>query len=140
MNIKGRVRIEVSDGRVFEQDNIVTNGGRDRIAALIAQDTTSFPSHIAIGTGSTAFVVTDTTLDTEVDRNAIASSTASSGATTFKAFFDKNEANGNTIAEVGIFDAAAAGTMLCAAVLASTVAKTSSVTLTITWTWTFADA
>lgn len=140
MKIKGRVRIEVSDGRVIEQDNIVVNNGRNRIASLIAQDSTAFPSHIAIGTDATAATVTDTTLGTEVDRNAISSDSATAAVATFKAFFSKSEANGNTIAEVGMFDQAAGGTMFCRSILSSTVAKTASISLTITWTLTFADA
>lgn len=137
--VSGHVRVEVSDGRVIEQANVVTNLGRNRIAALIAQDSTAFPSHIGIGTGTTAATVADTALVTEVDRNAITSDSAVSGVATFKAFFSKNEANGNTIAEVGMFDAASSGTMICRSVLSSTVAKTASVSLTITWTLTFAD-
>lgn len=141
---KGHVVVEVvhDDGRTetIAQDNVIVNGGRDRIAALIAQDSSAFPSHLAIGTGSTAAAVTDTALGTEVDRNALTASFASAGVATFKAFFSKSEANGNTIAEVGIFDQAASGTMFCRAVLSSTVAKTSSISLNVTWTWTFADA
>lgn len=141
---KGHVVIEVvyDDGRVetIHQDNVIVNNGRDRIAALIAEDSTAFPSHIGIGTSATAAAVTDTALGAEVDRNAIVTSFASSGVATFKAFFSKSEANGNTIAEVGMFDQAAGGTMFCRSVLSSTVAKTASLALNITWTWTFADA
>lgn len=143
MTPRGFVTVEVHgpDGtRVVEQANVVTNGGRNRFAALIAQDSTAFPSYIGIGTGSTAADVTDTALGAEVDRNAIATATSSAGVITYKAFFSKTEANGSTIAEVGLFDQAAGGTMLCRSVLSSTVAKTTSIALTITWTITLADA
>ena len=140
MKIKGHVKIEVSDGRVIEQDNVVVNGGRDRIAALIAQDSIAFPSHIGIGTDNTAAATTDTALGAEVDRNAIVSDSALNGVATFKAFFGKTEANGNTIAEVGMFDQASGGTMFCRSILSSTIAKDATKSITITWTLTFADA
>lgn len=140
MKIKGHVKIEVSDGRVIEQDNVVVNGGRERIAALIAQDSTAFPSHIGIGTDNTAAAPTDTALGAEVDRNAIVSDSALNGVATFKAFFGKTEANGNTIAEVGMFDQASGGTMFCRSILSSTIAKDATKSITITWTLTFADA
>lgn len=140
MKIKGHVKIEVSDGRVIEQDNVVVNGGRDRIAALIAQDSTAFPSHIGIGTDNTAAEPTDTALGAEVDRNAIVSDSALNGVATFKAFFGKTEANGNTIAEVGMFDQASGGTMFCRSILSSTIAKDATKSITIIWTLTFADA
>lgn len=138
--IKGRVRIEASDGRIIEQDNIVVNAGRDRVAEIIAGDSTAVPTHVAIGTGSTAALATDTALVTEVDRNALAASTATAGVITFRGFFSKSEANGNTIAEMGLFDQSSGGTMFCRTVLGSTIAKTSTISITVTWTWTFADA
>lgn len=140
IGIKGRVRIEVSDGRIIEQDNIVVNAGRDRVAEIIAGDSTAVPTHVAIGTGSSAALATDTALVTEVDRNALAASTATAGVITFRGFFSKSEANGNTIAEMGLFDQSSGGTMFCRTVLDSTIAKTSTISITVTWTWTFADA
>lgn len=143
MSVKGFVTVEVihDDGAtIVEQSNVVTNVGRNQFASLLAEDISTFPSHLAIGTGSTAATVTDTTLGAEVDRNALSSSSASAGVVTYKAFFSKSEANGNTIAEVGLFDAASSGNMFCRSVLSSTVAKTASVSLSITWTITLADA
>ena len=141
---RGRVVIYVyhDDGRVdhIPIDNIVVNGGRDRFAALVAQVSTVFPSHIAIGTGTTAATVTDTAMETEVDRNVIGTTTSSAGVVTFKAFFSKTEANGNTISEVGLFDQASGGTMICHSILGATVAKDATISLSIIWTLTFADS
>ena len=90
-------------------------------------------------TGTTAAAITQTALVTEVDRNQVASKTDSAGVATFKAFFGKDEANGNTISELGLFDLPSGGTMFCRSVLSSTVAKTNTISLTITWTLTFSD-
>ena len=142
--MKGHVSVEVihDDGRteVIEQDNVVTNDGRDAFAALLAQDTSAFPSHIGVGTSATAAAVTDTALGAEVDRNAILADFASGGVATFKSYFSQSEANGSTLAEVGMFDASTSGTLMCRSILSVTVAKTSSISLNITWTLTLADA
>lgn len=125
---------------VFEQDNVVTNNGVARIAAVWAADSSTTPTHIGIGTDDTAAATTDTALGAEVDRNAILTDFASGAVATFKAFFSKSEANGNTIAEVGMFDAASGGTMFCRSVLASSIVKDATKSINITWTITFADA
>jgi hypothetical protein len=142
--LRGRVYIDVlyenGDTHRIIQDNVVTNNGRDRIAALISQSSVVFPSYIAIGTGTTAVAVTDTAMETEVDRNAITSTTDASGVVSFQAFFSKTQANGSTISEVGLFDAAAAGTMICHSLLGATIAKDNTISITVTWTITFADS
>lgn len=141
LGVTGRVVVEVhhEDGRTetIEQDNLIVNAGRNRIAALIAEVSSAFPSHMEIGTGTTAAAVGDTALETAVVRNAIVSATESSGVATFKSFFSKSDANGSTISEVGMFDQSSGGTMFCRALLSTTVAKTSTISLSITWTWTF---
>lgn len=143
-SVKGRVYIDVlyenGDTHRIVQDNVVTNNGRDRIAAIISQSSVVFPSHIAIGTGTTAVAVTDTAMETEVDRNALTATTDASGVVSYQAFFSKTEANGSTISEVGLFDAAAGGTMICHALLGATVAKDNTISITVTWTLTFADS
>lgn len=136
MQITGHVTIETSTGERAESDNMVVTTGLARMAALLAQDSTAWPTHIAIGTGSTAVAAGNTALVAEVDRNAIGSQTSSGAVWTLKAFFTKAEANGSTIAEAGLFDAAAAGTLIARTVLASTVAKDATKSLTVTWTFT----
>jgi len=144
VRISGHVSVAVrhEDGTtsVVEQPNMIVTTGLERLAALFAQDSTAFASHIAIGTGTTAVTAGDTALETEVDRNALGSDTASGAVATFKAFFSKSEANGSTISEVGLFDQASTGTLIARSVLASTVAKDATKSLTITWTFTLADA
>jgi len=139
MKITGRVRLETSDGQVVEGENMVVNGGRDIFASLIADNTGTRPTHIALGTGTTPTTLTDITLENEQGRNAIASTSSSSAVVTWKAFYGKSDLNGNTISNAGLFNASSGVTMLAAFVLASTIAKTSSISITITWTLTLAD-
>ncbi len=144
MSVRGYVSVEVlhDDGKIeyIDQPNVVTNVGRNLFASLLVEDISLFPGYLAIGTGNTAASTTDAALGTEVHRNVLISASASAGVITYKAFFDKSEANGNTIAEVGLFDAASSGNMFCRSVLGATVTKTTSISLSITWTLTLADA
>jgi len=76
--------------------------------------TTATPmTHGATGTGTTAPTTIDTTLQTEVRREAF---NDSGDPSTFRKFtevyLDSTEANGNILAEYGLFNAGAAGTML----------------------------
>lgn len=143
MQPRGHVLVEAHDRDgvcVFrsEGDNMIVNGGRDLFADLIADNTGTRPSYMAVGTGSTAITVSDTTLESELDRNAIALTSSASGVVTYKAFWGMSEAAG-TLANVGLFNDPSAGTMIAAYVLDSTVAKDATKSLTITWTITLAD-
>jgi len=120
---------------------MIVNTGLAEFALVQAGDAAADPpTYMAIGTGSTAIMAGDTTLESEVDRVAIASTSASSGIVTYKAFWGQNDANGNTISNAGLFNDASAGDLFAAYVLSSTIAKTTSISLTITWTITLSDA
>ncbi len=80
---------------------------RDVAAAEIVTEFT----HGAIGTDNTAPTTGDTTLGTEVFRDAIDASTNSGGIVTSSLRVLATEANGNAIAEYGWLDAAALGNL-----------------------------
>lgn len=129
--------VEVEDldtGTVTRQEthNLVVDAGvnllRDRILG-----TGNALTHMAIGTGTTAVAAGQTALTTEVVRGAFTSTTASAKKQTIKYYLDGSTANGNTLAEAGLFNAASTGTMYARALLASTIAKTSSKAVTFTW-------
>lgn len=67
---------------------------------------------IAIGTGTTAVTGSDTTLVTEVSRKTCANSKVSTDTAAFETTWATTEGNGNTITEIGVNTAAAAGTFL----------------------------
>lgn len=81
-------------------------------------DTISHPTHIAIGTGTTAASSSDDTLETEVfpdgaNRNAITSRTKpSSKKVRLQTMIAAGEANGNALTEVGAINAATGGTLM----------------------------
>lgn len=132
----GRVKVE---RRVH---NIITDAGCAHIADQLAssQDESAM-SHMAIGTGTTGATGSDTTLETELDRNALTSFTQGSGADDHKITYVGDWAAGDgtgAITEAGIFNAAAAGTMLARTTF-SVVNKGASDTLQISWEVSIAD-
>jgi len=120
----------------------VTDVGCAHIADQLAssQDEAAM-SHMAIGTGSAAPAGGDTTLATELDRNALDSFTQSAGADDHKVVYVASWAAGDgtgALVEAGILNAASAGTLL-ARVVFSVINKGAADTLEITWTLTIAD-
>lgn len=69
-------------------------------------------SHLAVGTGGTSPSSTNRSLNNEVYRTAIASSTDSSDTLETRTLLDTSEANGNTIREVGLVTASTGGLLL----------------------------
>lgn len=143
LDISGEVEIILRgpDGREKAREtvrNLVVTVGRNHIADQMAEQNEAAMSHMAIGTGTTAALNTDTALITEIDRNALASTTQGSGAEANKVTYVCDWAAGDgtgAITEAGIFNSAAAGTMLCRTVF-SVKNKGAGDTLTLTWVLT----
>jgi hypothetical protein len=95
------------------QDNIIVNVGFDFIADAIgkAASRPGVMGYIALGTGTTAAAATQSTLVTELDRNAATyAHTAGTKTFTFTANFLAGDATG-AITEAGVFNAASGGIM-----------------------------
>lgn len=133
----GRVTLTVLDSdmkvkEVREFDNLVVTTGCELIASQFCDETMEKPSHMAIGTGTTAPKKADTALQTEVKRKAFKTNASRVGATvTYQAEFGPTEGTG-AITEVGIFNHATAGTMLNRATF-PVVNKQASDTLIVSW-------
>jgi hypothetical protein len=138
--VAGRVRAELRDPaghvkQVQEVDNLITTAGRNAIVErLDSSPATGQPSHMAIGTGTTAAAAGDTTLETELDRNALTSNTASANVLTMVGDWAAGDGTG-AITEAGVLNAASNGTLYSRAVF-SVINKAASDTLQITWTYT----
>jgi hypothetical protein len=116
--------------------NLVVTAGKNHIAdQLSASPGQSAMSHMAIGTGSTAAAAGDTALGAETDRNALTSRTDATNVVTYVGTWAPGDGTNAALREAGIFNAAAAGTMLARAVYAN-IDKQAGDTLTITWTVT----
>jgi hypothetical protein len=126
------------DGEVKQEEschNLITTVGRNAIVErLDSSPATSQPTHMAIGTGTTAAAAGDTTLQTELDRNALTSNTASANVLTMVGDWAAGDGTG-AITEAGIFNAASNGTLYARAVF-PVINKGAGDTLSITWTFT----
>jgi len=139
VTVSGRVRIVLKDehGKIKDDetvDNLIVTVGKNHIADQMSDQGEAAMSHMAIGTGTTAAAAGDTALQTELDRNALTSTTQSTNTVTYVGDWAAGDGTG-AITEAGIFNAGAAGVMLCRSVFA-VKNKAAGDTLTLTWVLT----
>lgn len=135
----GRLQIQVFDenGNLKDErefNNLVVTTGKSFIASRMVGTASGVMSHMAIGAGSTSPVAGDSTLGNELGRVTLASGTSSGAVATYVASFGAGTGTG-AVTEAGIFNAGAAGTMLCRTVFA-VVNKGAADSMTVTWTVT----
>jgi hypothetical protein len=141
-SLKANVQITTShlmpNGNVIHETqevrNLVVDAGLNLLRDRLAGTSSAYATHLAVGTGTTAASAAQTTMVTEVFRDALTSTTTASKAVTFKYYLASGSANGNTLQEIGLFTASSGGTMIARAVLVSPIVKTASVTVTFSWT------
>lgn len=137
--IEVNVLIEVVDVetnaiiQTIERHNLVVTTGRNLVRDRLSGDSASRLTHFAVGTNATAVVAANTALGVETSRDLITQLTPTDGVLTVKYFLGSSSANGVTLAEAGLFNAASAGTMFSRVVYTGIV-KTSSVAVSYTWT------
>jgi len=140
LKMSGMVSIKLFDesGNLKDEreiHNLVVTSGKNHIAdQLSATPGEAAMSHMAIGTGTDAAAAGDTTLKTELDRNALTSRTDSNNVVTYVANWAAGDGTG-AITEAGIFNDASAGTMLARTVF-DVVNKGAGDTLSISWALT----
>lgn len=143
LKINGKLHIIVTgqDGTVKRElvvPNLVVTAGKGYIASrMVGTAFTTTPtvmSHMAIGSGDTAPVIGDTTIETNIVRVELTSLTATGNVVTASATFSAGTGTGG-IKEAGIFNAASGGIMLCRTVF-PIVTKEAGDTIAITWSIT----
>jgi hypothetical protein len=140
LKAKGRLEVVLRgpDGKVkkkIETDNLIVTTGKNHIADQMSDQGENAMSHMAVGTGTTSPVVGDTTLETELDRNALTSKTQTTNTVKYIGDWAAGDGTG-TITEAGIFNAAAAGVMLARSTFTAFV-KGAGDTLQIQWVITY---
>lgn len=95
-------------------------------------------THLAVGTGSGTPASGDTALGAEVFRDVFTQITTSTAAMVVRYYLGPNDANGNTLREAGLFNAASGGTLFARRLFSSAIVKTIDIAVTIEWTITFA--
>lgn len=140
-NIKatGRLNVVLKDesGAVKDSreiNNLVVTTGLGYIASRMKDVTEDAMSHMAIGSGTSAAAAGDTTLGTQLAREALSSTTVAGGVVTYASSFAAGTGTG-AVTEAGILNDATTGTLLCRTVF-DVVNKGANDTLAITWTIT----
>jgi len=121
------------DGTVEDIDvsNLVVDVGKTLIAARLGNNAT-YVTHMAVGTGNTAAAVGQTALVTETSTRVTVTATPGTKQIAFAATFTGIAA---TVAEIGLFSASTAGTMV-ARTLVGPFTLSAGDTLSFTWTIT----
>jgi len=133
LTLTGALVISKNDVVVQRTHNLVVTAGKNWVADRMNNANTVM-THMALGTGTNAAAVGDTTLQTEIDRNALTSTTVSTNTVEYGCTWAAGDGTG-AITEAGLFDAASGGDMLARTVF-SVVNKGASDSITITWTIT----
>lgn len=140
LKIKGRLSYQLFDesGNLkeeFEGPNLVVTAGLNFLASLLGGSAPTLMSHMAVGSSATAPAPADTALGGELGRVALSSTSPSGSNTIYQATFPPGTGTG-TIAEAGLFNSGAGGTMLSRSTAISVI-KAAGDTLNIIWTITF---
>ncbi len=133
LKLTGALSISLNGVVVQETDNLVVTAGKEWVADRM-NDANTVMTHMALGTGTTPAAAGDTTLDSELDRNTLSSTTVSTNTIAYGCTWPAGDGTG-AITEAGLFDAVTTGDMLARTVF-SVVNKGSSDSITITWTIT----
>lgn len=114
----------------------VVNAGRAILTDRITGSGTE-PKYVAMGTGTTAVQLTDTTLGGEVESRTTGTGTRTTTSTTndtYQVTGTVTATTSRTIGEAGLFDAASSGNLFVRGVLAATVSLSSGDSIAFTFT------
>lgn len=134
----GTVKIDITRANgateTKEIKNLVVTTGLNYIVSRMKDATATAMTHMAIGSGSTAALVANTALGSELGRVTLTSTTVSTNTIQYIATFPSGTGTGS-VTEAGLFNAGSAGTMLCRTVF-GVVTKDTGDSIQITWTVT----
>jgi hypothetical protein len=141
VTIKGNLEVALFDETGVKKDsrkvnNLVVAVGKDLIASRLVGNTLAIPSHMALGSSSTAAATSQTALGSELGRVSLDSTSRSSNTVSYVATFPAGTGTG-TVQEAGIFNAGSSGNMLCRTTF-SAVNKAAGDTVVVTWNVTVA--
>ena len=134
-NVQVTVR-DASTGAIVsqqEQKNLVVSGGLNLIRDLLDGDVVSGLTHLAVGTDSSAAAATQTSLGAEIYRDAVSQRTSNDQQLVVSYYLASGSANGSTLTEAGLFNAASGGTMFARVLLSPGIVKTAAIAVTFTW-------
>lgn len=107
-----------------------TSGFKDKLVTSFKSEIDTNFTYLGYGTGTTNPTSSDTALATAIGvRTARQELTTGASSSTAGFFLPSTTANGNTITEIGVFDASTGGSMQLRATLDVPITKTSDVEL-----------
>lgn len=135
--LKENVEITVRDarGRFVRRQRIankVTATGRNLVRDILGGLPWA-PTHMAVGTSTTAAADSDTALLAETYRDVITRRIRASQQITFQLFIPTGSGNGNTLAEAALIYVQGSSSTLFARATYTPIVKTAAVSVTITW-------
>ena len=137
--------IDAASGRVLSeqrQKNRVVDAGLNILRDSIRSGTSYNLGWCAFGSGTTAPAAGDTALQSEIAglRFVVTAVESASKRLVYSIYLSESEANGNTLAEIGLFTAASGGIMYCRALIDSPINKQAGQAVSVTWTLDFESA
>lgn len=142
LRIRGDVEMTLVDVRTGQIKasragrNLVVTVGAEELAKIVASSTSGTrPTHMAIGTSTTAPAAAQTDMQGTATRRSLTSTTRSTNQITYSCTFTTGIGT-FTVEEAGLFNAAVAGQMF-ARWLTGSFTKGASDALTVTWRLTF---
>lgn len=142
LKVKGEVEMVLTDMRTGKikatrkGTNLVVTDGAVELAKIITSATSGTrPTHMGIGTSTTAPAAAQTNLIGTATRRALSSTSRSSNQITYSCTFGTGIGT-FTVQEAGLFNAAVSGQMF-ARWLTGAFSKASTDSLTVTWRLTF---
>lgn len=135
LSIRGDIQILLNGEVVVEKKNLIVQAGKDFCASAIINTSSTPFSAMAVGTGTTAADLANTTLETELARSAYTSSSVTANVVTLATTFAAGTATG-ALTEAGIFNNNTSGGTMLSRVVFSAVNKGALDTLTLNWTLT----
>ena len=141
VSLKGNLEVILLDQNGIQKDyrkieNVVVAVGKQIIAARLVGNTIAIPSHMAVGTDSTAAATGQTALGGELGRVVLDSTARVSNVLTYVATFPAGTGTG-ALTEAAILNASSTGNMLCRTTF-SVVNKAVGDSIVITWNVTVA--
>lgn len=137
LKVKGVAQLSLLDSEGNEKQsvttsNLVVDTGLNFIVDRMKDDETVM-THMGVGTGTTAPIASDTTLETQLgNRELIETSTVTNNTILYRSVFEAGDSTGQ-LTEAAIFNASTGGTMLCR-VTFDAIDKQADDSLAIKWT------
>ena len=135
ISLVGEIEVLLNNQVVLEKKNLIVQVGKNFLASAVINNSTSPFVAMAIGTGTDAASLSDTTLQIESVRAAFTTSSVSTNVVSLSNTYAAGTGTG-AVTEAGLFNNSTSGGTMLSRVVFSAINKGAADTLTINWTVT----